>query len=65
MLLSARVAAVVGPLLWGLTTTALEGPIGTSLAYRAAVMVVAIMFVVSIWILRGVPDRHMQRLRAA
>ena len=52
MLLSARVAAVIGPLLWGLTTWALEGPIGTSLAYRAAVFVVALMFVISIWILR-------------
>jgi UMF1 family MFS transporter len=65
MLLSARVAAVIGPLLWGLTTLALEGPLGTSLAYRAAVFVVAIMFVIAIWILRGVPDRHAQRLRAA
>lgn len=65
MLLSARVAAVIGPLLWGLTTSALEGPIGTSLAYRAAVFVVAIMFVIAIWILRGVPDRRAQGLRAA
>jgi len=65
MLLSARVAAVIGPLLWGLTTATLEGPLGTSLAYRAAVMVVAIMFLVSIWILRGVPDVRARRLRAA
>lgn len=65
MLLSARVAAVIGPLLWGLTTFALEPRIGTLLAYRAAVFVVAIMFVISISILRGVPDRRAQRLRAA
>jgi UMF1 family MFS transporter len=65
MLLSARVAAVIGPLLWGLTTTTLEGPIGTSLAYRAAVLVVAIMFIISIWLLRGVPDGQARRLRAA
>ena len=64
MLLSARVAAVVGPLLWGLTTWALEGTFGTSVAYRAAVLVVALMFVIAIGILRGVPDRHPQRLRA-
>jgi len=64
MLLSARVAAVIGPLLWGLTTFALEPRIGTLLAYRAAVFVVAIMFVISISILRGVPDRRAQRLRA-
>ena len=65
MLLSARVAAIVGPLLWGLTTTGLESTLGTSLAYRAAVLVVALMFVASIFILRGVPDRSAQRLRSA
>ena len=65
MLLSARVAAIIGPLLWGLTTAGLEGPLGTSIAYRAAVFVVAIMFVLAIWILKGVPDRRPQRLRAA
>ena len=65
MLLSARVAAVIGPLLWGLTTLALEGPLGTSIAYRTAVFVVAVMFVISILILRGVPDRRPQELRAA
>ena len=65
MLLSARVAAIIGPLLWGLTTAGLEGPLGTSIAYRAAVFVVAIMFVLAIWILKGVPDRRAQRLRAA
>jgi len=56
---------VIGPLLWGLTTWALEGPIGTSMAYRAAVGVVALMFVISIWVLQKVPDRHARRLRAA
>jgi UMF1 family MFS transporter len=65
MLLSARVAAIIGPLLWGLTTASLEGPLGTSIAYRAAVFVVAIMFVLAIWILKGVPDLRPQRLRAA
>lgn len=65
MLLSARVAAVVGPLLWGLTTWALEGSFGTALAYRAAVLVVAIMFVVAIWILKKVPERRPQQLRVA
>lgn len=58
MLLSARVAAVFGPLLWGVTTKLLEGSFGTSIAYRAAVMVVALMFLASIFILRGVPDRR-------
>jgi UMF1 family MFS transporter len=65
MLLSARVAAIVGPLLWGLTTAALEGPFGTGIAYRAAVFVVALMFVIALVILRGVPDRRPGRLKAA
>lgn len=65
MLLSARVAAIVGPLLWGLTTTGLESSLGTSIAYRAAVLVVALMFVAAILILRGVPDRSVQRVRSA
>jgi len=64
MLLSARVAAIVGPLLWGLTTTGLESSLGTSIAYRAAVLVVALMFVAAILILRGVPDRSGRRIRS-
>lgn len=58
MLLSARVAAVIGPLLWGATTAILEGPFGTGVAYRTAVFVVAVMFMISLWILKGVPDRR-------
>lgn len=65
MLLSARVAAIVGPLLWGITVTGLEGTLGRTVAYRAAVAVVALMFVASLFILRGVPDRSLQRLREA
>lgn len=64
MLLSARVAAMIGPLLWGLTTTSLEGPFGTGIAYRAAVLVVALMFVIALLVLRGVPDRSGRRLAA-
>jgi len=64
MLLSARVAAIVGPLLWGLTTWGLESSLGTSIAYRAAVLVVALMFVAAILILRGVPDRSARRVRS-
>jgi hypothetical protein len=56
---------VIGPLLWGATTAILEGPFGTSIAYRSAVFVVALMFMISLWILRGVPDRRAGRtLRA-
>jgi UMF1 family MFS transporter len=57
MLLSSRAAAVVGPLIWGLTVDGLESRLGTAIAYRAAVMTVALMFVIAAWILRGVPER--------
>jgi UMF1 family MFS transporter len=56
MLLSSRAAAIVGPLIWGLTVDGLEPSFGTSIAYRAAVLTIAIMFVISALILRGVPD---------
>lgn len=57
MLLSARAAAVVGPLLWAFTVDGLEGRFGTALAYRAAVITVAAMFAVALLVLRGVPAR--------
>jgi MFS-type transporter involved in bile tolerance (Atg22 family) len=57
MLLSSRAAAIAGPLIWGITVDGLEGSFGTAIAYRAAVMTVALMFVIAALILRGVPDR--------
>jgi UMF1 family MFS transporter len=61
MLLSSRAAAIAGPLIWGITVDSLESGFGTAIAYRAAVMTVAAMFVISAIILRGVPDRAEQR----
>jgi MFS transporter, UMF1 family len=60
MLLSSRAAAIVGPLIWGITVDGLEPSLGTGFAYRAAVMTVAVMFVISAFILRGVPDRSVR-----
>jgi UMF1 family MFS transporter len=57
MLLSSRAAAVIGPLIWAVTVDGLESRMGTAIAYRAAVLTVAAMFVVAAIILRGVPDR--------
>jgi UMF1 family MFS transporter len=56
MLLSSRAAAIVGPLIWGLTVDSLESSFGTAIAYRAAVMTVALMFVIAAFLLRGVPE---------
>jgi UMF1 family MFS transporter len=58
MLLSARAAAVAGPLIWGVTVDSLEPRLGTAIAYRAAVVTVAIMFVLALLLLRRVPDRR-------
>jgi UMF1 family MFS transporter len=58
MLLSSRAAAIAGPLIWGVTVDSLESRFGTFIAYRAAVMTVAAMFVIAALILRGVPDRR-------
>ncbi len=57
MLLSSRAAAVAGPLVWGLTVDTLEPGYGTGLAYRAAVITVALMFAGSLVLMRRVPDR--------
>ena len=57
MMLSSRAAAILGPLIWGLTVDGLESEFGTAIAYRAAVMTVAAMFVIAAFILRGVPNR--------
>jgi UMF1 family MFS transporter len=61
MLLSSRAAAFVGPLIWGLTVDGLESKLGTAIAYRAAVMTVALMFVIAAVILRRVPDTNRPR----
>jgi UMF1 family MFS transporter len=57
MLLSARAAAIAGPLVWGLTVDGLEPSLGTGVAYRAAVLTVAVMFALSLLLLRRVPER--------
>jgi len=58
LLLSARVAAVAGPLIWGETVGILEPMAGTAIAYRAAVMTVAAMFAIGLFVLRRVPDHR-------
>jgi len=56
LLLSSRAAAVLGPLIWSLTVDGLEPGHGTGVAYRAAVLTVALMFAASLLLLRKVPD---------
>jgi UMF1 family MFS transporter len=58
LLLSARAAAILGPLVWAVTVDSLEARFGTALAYRTAVLTVAAMFAWAWWLLRKVPDKR-------
>lgn len=55
--LSARAAAIVGPLLWALLVDGLAGRLGKETAYRLAVGSLALFMAAAIWLLRGVPER--------
>ncbi len=56
--LSARAAAIVGPLVWAAIVDGLSAPLGRGIAYRLAVVSLAGMMTVALWLLRGVPDRR-------
>jgi UMF1 family MFS transporter len=58
MLLSARAAAIAGPLIWGVTVDSLEPRIGTGPAYRAAVLSVVAMFIIALAVFQSVPDQR-------
>jgi UMF1 family MFS transporter len=69
--LSARAAAIVGPLVWAAIVDGLSGSLGTRTAYRIAVASLALFMAAALWLLRGVPDRgateagDSNRMRAA
>ena len=65
MLLSARVAAIAGPFVWGFTVEGLEPRMGTPMAYRAAVLTVGVMFLIALVVLHGVPDKREGRAAKA
>jgi UMF1 family MFS transporter len=54
--LSARSAAIVGPLLWAAIVDGLSAPLGRNAAYRLAVASLAVLMAVALALLRGVPD---------
>ena len=62
MVLSSRAAAIVGPLIWGLTVDGLLPTFGTGFAYRAAVMTVAVAMFFSLLLLWRVPDKWREQL---
>lgn len=57
MVLSARAAAIFGPLIWGLAVDRLTPVFGQGVAYRAAVGTVAVAMIIAFTILLGVPDK--------
>ena len=55
MVLSARAAAIVGPLVWALAVDGLMPGFGKGIAYRAGVGTVAVAMCIALLIMRGVP----------
>jgi UMF1 family MFS transporter len=58
LLLSARAAAVAGPIVWAVIVDSLQAQMGRVAANRLAVAVVGLMFAIAWWLLRRVPDRR-------
>ena len=56
--LSARAAAIVGPLIWAAIVDGLAAPLGKNVAYRLAVVSLAVLMAIAFWLLRGVPDSN-------
>lgn len=62
MVLSSRAAAIVGPLVWGLTVDGLLPSFGAGVAYRAGVVALTIGMVLSLMLLWKVPDKWQEQL---
>ena len=58
LVLSARAAAIAGPLVWALVADRLFGSFGVGVGYRAAVASLILFMLGAILLLRGVPDRQ-------
>ncbi|MGI8619495.1 MAG: MFS transporter [Gemmatimonadaceae bacterium] len=58
MVLSARAAAIAGPLIWAVTVDGLIPSMGKGFAYRAGVVSVGFGMVLALWVMRKVPDRR-------
>jgi UMF1 family MFS transporter len=54
--LSARAAAIVGPLVWAAIVDGLSRPLGNRAAYRIAVASLALFMLIALGLLRGVPE---------
>jgi UMF1 family MFS transporter len=63
LVLSARAAAIAGPLVWALIADQLFRPFGENVGYRAAVASLVLFMVGAIALLRGVPDATLRSPR--
>jgi UMF1 family MFS transporter len=57
LVLSARAAAIAGPLVWAIVADHLFARFGTGVAYRAAVASLVLFMIGAILLLRGVPEK--------
>jgi len=64
LVLSARAAAIAGPLLWALVADHLFRPFGEGVAYRVAVASLSVFMLGAIALLRGVPDTTLRSPRS-
>ncbi|MGH9418926.1 MAG: MFS transporter, partial [Thermoanaerobaculia bacterium] len=58
LVLSSRAAAILGPVVWAIAVDGLTPRFGAPLAYRGAVVTVAIAMLLSVVMLWGVPNRR-------
>lgn len=61
MVLSARAAAIVGPLIWGLAVDGLLPIVGKDIAYRSGVGTVLIAMIIAFFVLRKVPEATLRK----
>jgi UMF1 family MFS transporter len=64
LVLSARAAAIAGPIAWALVVDHLFRPFGEGVAYRAAVASLVLFMLGAIALLRGVPDAPLRSPRS-
>jgi UMF1 family MFS transporter len=58
LLLSSRAGSFLGPVVWAITVDYLQPRFGNGVAYRAALLTVAVFFGASLIVLRGVPNKR-------
>jgi UMF1 family MFS transporter len=58
LVLSARAASIVGPLLWALIVEVLLASVPPQVSYRVAIASLAVFMALAAWLVAGLPDRQ-------